>query len=230
MHEPTPPTLDKHGDETHPAFGSITAHRVTSTPGAVLFDSDVRHEQFVRVSIGGMTRKRDLRSDWLHATNPVVEVDMSEAQWASFVSSMNTSAVPCTIRRASGDWNVPGLEFEPRLALSMAEAKGAAAEAFRGIQQAQAAVDALDKKAPAAVKRAAEADLRRAIAHASSGVDFASKMLVEHAENVVQKARADVEAMVLAKARDLGLTAEQAEALMPGAHPQAPAITADPQP
>jgi hypothetical protein len=38
-----------------------------------------------------------------------------------------------------------------------------------------------------------------------ANMTFAAKSLSEHAENVVQRARADVEAMVLAKAAQLGL-------------------------
>lgn len=60
-----------------------------------------------------------------------------------------------------------GDELESRLAYSMAEVR----EAMRRL------LAAIDNAAP--------------------NVDFASKQLVEHTENVVQKARADIEAMVV---------------------------------
>lgn len=210
MHEPQDVTLTEQGEEVHPAFGSISAGRVMSGEGAALFDSDVRHRQFVRVSIGTMTRKRDLKRDWLFERKNTVEVDMSEAQWAAFVSSMNTSAVPCTLRRTENDRDVPGLHYAPRMQESLNEARGAAAEAFGKIQEAMAEYDALDVKAGAKERRAALALLRSRIAGAEANVEFASKSLEEHAENVVAKSRADIEAMVVGKARQLGLTDGQA--------------------
>ena len=207
MHKPTPPTLNEHGDETHPAFGAITAHRVTSNPGVVLFDSEITHRQFIRVTISGMKRQRDLNRDWLFEdSKPYIEVDMSEAQWASFVSSMNTTAVPCTVRRTESEWDVPGLEFAPRLALSAQETVTAAEKAFARIKEAVDALDvALSQKSTAKEKREALRQVRLAVEGAPHNVKFASDSLTEHVENVVQKARADVEGMVVAHAKQLGI-------------------------
>src|SRR5690606_22770621 len=99
---------------------------------------EITHSEFVRLRVGRMSRRRRLKGDWLHATSrlPLVEVDMSLAQWASLVSSMNTSGVPGTIRMTETDRDVPGLEFAPRLALSARETREAAAEAFSAIKAA----------------------------------------------------------------------------------------------
>jgi hypothetical protein len=204
-HTPTEPVPDHHGYDTHPAFGFITAHRVSCTPGQSLFDSDVLHTHLVRVTIGRMTRKRDLSRDWLHPSQELVELDMSEAQWASFVSSMNTTGVPCTLRRTENNRDVAGVPHAPRLAQSIAEVHEAAQEAFNDIQRAMEALEALDPKAGVRERREALRELRARINNAVPNVDFAGKMLAEHAENVVQKARADVEAMVVQKTTQLGI-------------------------
>lgn len=139
---------------------------------------------------------------------------MSEAQWASFVSSMNTTGVPCTLRRTENDWRVPELPYQPRLAESMGEVKDAAVKAFGPIREAMAAYEkALEDKAPAKVRNAALRNLHFKIENSGGNMHFAAKMLVEHTENVVQKARADIEAMVLAEAMRLGLEAGQAPML-----------------
>src|SRR5688572_30436551 len=101
MREVQEPTVDERGDERHPAWGMIGAARVQTTPpGAVLFDSDLRHQHNVIITLYEARRNRgDLYRDHLMAERQVVEVQMSEAQWASFVSSMNAGdGVPCTIR------------------------------------------------------------------------------------------------------------------------------------
>ncbi|WP_020142331.1 hypothetical protein [Terracoccus sp. 273MFTsu3.1] len=211
MQRPTEdPTTDADGWEHHPAFGSITAHRISTTPGAVLFDSEIRHTYFVRVTISPMQRKRDLNRDWLHTGNrPLMEVDMSEAQWASFVSSMNTSGVPCTIRTKENDHNIPNLPFDARLALSAKETQDAAQHAFEGIKEAMDALEALPSNAGVKARREAMRRLHFAIENAPKNVEFAAKSLTEHTENVVQKARADIEAMVVSRAQALGVEPSQ---------------------
>lgn len=193
------PTTNERGYETHPAWGLIGASRVSSSlPGKALFDSDVSHSHFVIVRFSRASRKRDLGSDQKYAEEKIVEVAMSEAQWASFVSTMNVGdGVPCTIERV-GREAVPGVEHEPRLAVSMDEVRGAAEEAMAGIQEA---FDAYEKS-----KTKANRDrLKYAIKNAPANMHFAAETLSEHAESVVQRARADVGAMVVRKAEQLGI-------------------------
>lgn len=218
------PTVDDRGADVHPAFGMIGASRGSSTPGQVLFDSDIRHGHTVTITLYRATRKRDLNHDWVHGgVKPLAEVEMSEAQWASFVSTMNVgSGVPCTIRKTETDWDIPGLPYDPRLAHSMDEVRTGAHRTFDRIQRAMAAYDALDPKCPAKERRAAIDEIRNATRHAQSSLDFAARALNEHAENVVQRARADIEAMVLDNAAKVGLAAGQAKGLV-----ELPAMDAD---
>jgi hypothetical protein len=197
------PTKDKWDNDVHPAFGMIGAARGSSSPGAVLFDSDIKHASTVTITLKRGQRHRDLNRDWLGTGEQLFEVEMSEAQWASFVSSMNTGdGVPCTIRATPGVYDVPGVPYDPRLKQSMTEVREAARRAFEQIKEAR---DAYEQKKTAANLKA----LHYAIEHAVANVDYASKTLNEHAENVVQRARADIEAIVLGKARQLGIEASQ---------------------
>jgi hypothetical protein len=192
------PTVNEDGYESHPAWGMIGASRVSSSPPATLFDSDIKHQHFVTVRISAAERKRSLNRDWLHPQEQDIEVAMSEAQWASFVSSMNTgSGVPCTIEQR-GRERMPAMPHEPRLAESMDEVRNAGTKALAHIREAFAKVE--EKPNKGNIK-----DLRHAIENAPANMGFAAESLSEHAENVVQKARADIEAMVLSKAAELGV-------------------------
>lgn len=200
MHRDTAkPTLNERGDETHPAWGLIGASRVSSgPPGTALFDSDILHGHFVIVRLRRAVRKRDLGHDRKHGDEQIVEIAMSEAQWASFVSTMNVGeGVPCTIDRVGREL-MPGVEHEPRLALSMDEVRRAGEKAMQEIQEALAAYR--EKKTNANLKT-----LEARINNAAPNMTYAATTLSEHAENVVQRARADVEAMVIQKAKQLGL-------------------------
>lgn len=200
--EITEPTVDEHGYDEHPAFGLIGVSRVSNGGtggGAVLFDSDVTHAHTVRIRLHTAVRKRDLNRDWHGARRQMYEVEMSEAQWASFVSTVNSGdGVPCTIRFKEGEGEVDGLPYQPRLAESMREVRDAAEKAQREVA---AAFAAYSEKKTAANLRTLEAAIRNMPAN----VTFAAKSLSEHAENVVQRSRADIEAMVNARAQQVGL-------------------------
>lgn len=185
-------------EENHPAFAVISAVR-TSGGAAVLFDSDIQHQHTITVTISRASRQRDLHRDWIHGEREhLIEVEMSEAQWASFVSSINTTGVPCTLRRTETNQNVPGLLYEPRLRESMDEVRGTAR---RMRDRLDAALREVEEKPTKANIRS----LRNALDGIESNMTFAARSLEEHAENVVQKARNDIEAMVTHRAVALGL-------------------------
>jgi hypothetical protein len=199
-HRPVPPEPNDRGDaEIHPAWGLINVSRITSTPGSVLFDSDIRHSHFIRLTVRRASRDRNLKHDWIHDHGPdLIEVDMSEAQFGAMISSANTSGVPCTIRQTETNANVDGLHYDPRLAVSMAEVRAAADEIK---DRLDAALKAVEEKPTKANIRS----LRIALEGTKPNLDFAAKSLSEHAENVVQKARNDIESMVVTKAVQLGV-------------------------
>lgn len=201
------PTTDAFGFEEHPAFGLISASRVTqSPPGATLFDSEIKHQHSVRITLQRAGRKRQLNHDWIHGRGPeIVEVAMSEAQWASFVSSMNTSGVPCTIKRTPDELFVPGLPYAPRMEEAVKETTGAAERVLAEVREAFE-----EYKAHKTVGKLRT--LEFALQNASGNVGYATKTLVEHVENTVQRARADVEAMVVHHAEVLGIEPEALKA------------------
>lgn len=214
--ETVEPTLDQYGGEVHPAFGQIQASRVSnSPPGSVVFQSDIKHQHTVRITISRASRKRDLNHDWVHGGQELMEVELSEAQWASFVSSMNTSGVPCTLRRTPDEVYVPGLPYDPRLAHSMNEVRNAADKTFGKIKTKLAEYEqAVADKAGAKVLREKLRDLHYTVENTEPNLTFAASSLNKHAEDVVQRARADIEAMVFAEAGRLGLTAGESKGLL----------------
>src|SRR5206468_4534966 len=86
-------------DENHPAYAMIGASRVTG--GKVLFGSDFKHMNYITIRIKPGRVHRGLSNDWYGSSGgrEYIEVALSEAQWAGFVSRMNVSdGVPCTVQ------------------------------------------------------------------------------------------------------------------------------------
>ena len=91
-------THDRTSRFDHPAFAQIAAHRFTCTPAMPLYGSDFGHHHAVSITIRRSQLNRNLSHDWHFGREELIEVHLSEAQWASFVSSMNSGdGVPCTI-------------------------------------------------------------------------------------------------------------------------------------
>jgi hypothetical protein len=221
--ERTEPTENEHGDEVHPAFGLISVPRISATPGEVLFQSDLRHHEYVRVEVHEASRKRDLKHDWVHPGKLVCEVSMSMAQFASFVASGGTVGVPCTIEwTGTGTYppgDRPGLNPQPRLALSHEEVRAAANEAYEDIQKSLAAYQEtlkLTGKGSAAAQRDALRAHNATVANAARNVAWAAKVLDEHAESVVELARADIEGIAQRTAERLGIPVGELPAIESG--------------
>lgn len=221
--ERTDPVTNEYGDEAHPAFGLIGVHRISATPDAVLFQSDLQHREYIRLEIHEATRKRDLAHDWVHPGKLVCEVSMSMSQFASFVSSGGTTGVPCTINFTSTGSSAPGMRpgLNPasRLALTHEAVRAAAAEAYRRIQDKLKAYEATledSGKGSAAARREALNNLRATVANAAPNVAYAAKVLDEHAEAVVEQSRADIEAMAQRTTERLGIPLSELPAIESG--------------
>jgi hypothetical protein len=92
------------GDEvtSHPAFAQLSVSRVSGRTN--LYGSDFSHNSYVVVRIHPSELHRSLSRDSHFAgVRPIAEVAMSEAQWATFVSSFNMGGVPCTIQQFNGE-------------------------------------------------------------------------------------------------------------------------------
>lgn len=196
--EVTPIVLKEDGSETHESWIMMRAGKVTSTPGARLFDSEIPHGHYIVVEINRCTRRRDLNRDWKQATKVLAEVAMSHAQWGAFVSSFGEGGgVPATLQWLDGP--VPqAAPAESRLSVSAREVRAAG-------DKAMAPIAAIHEKLEAAMERGASKremrelirDLGIRVGNAPSNMKYAADSLTEHVEKVVTQARSDIEAMVL---------------------------------
>jgi hypothetical protein len=95
---------------THPAYAMISASRFNGGESR-FFGSDLKHREGVSIRIKTAYAERSLSHDWYYEKEPLIEIKMSEAQWAKFVSSMNAGATPATLTlRRTGD-----VEYVPQI-------------------------------------------------------------------------------------------------------------------
>ena len=84
--------------ETHPAYGMLAFSRRQGGK-TNLFGSSIQHQNTIAMTLRHGEVCRGLSNDWYHGNDTIVEVEMSQAQFAEAITSMNMgSGVPVTIR------------------------------------------------------------------------------------------------------------------------------------
>lgn len=213
MRDAIPPTetaitegpIKGHVRREHPAFAMIGASRFTGG-GYTLFGSPINHNSGVTIRVVEAREEGDQYTSRQYGDKMILELVVSEAQWASFVTAMNIgSGVPCTLTyRQDGDMvRVPAIEDThpmERRALMIKD------KMAKDMAELQAFVAELDKvlDEPGTVSKTRLKELRgmiqQAVVHAPSNYQFAADMVTEHMEQAVTAARAEVEGYILHQA------------------------------
>jgi hypothetical protein len=205
------PVLKKGGrDEdvyTHPAYGQLEIVRTSGH--TVLYDSEFNHQHFITVRLQQSELHRNLGRDW-HMTGhlaPLAEINMSEAQWATFVSAVGTGGgVPCTIRYVNNK-HVPQLPIRKSEGIFRKEGNEALTAAVAKLKALRDKVSStaskLSKKDLADLVGEVDATIRKL----NDSVPYIAKMFDEHMEKVVEKAKAEVHGYVTSHVVRAGLDA-----------------------
>jgi hypothetical protein len=149
-----------------------------------------------------------LSRDWAFAKHEIVEVALSEAQWATFVSSFNQgSGVQCTIQSREGVGDVPQLPPPDRTDKFKAEAN----EDMANIAAELAALRKKVAENVAGLSKTKQAELLEHVDKAQRAVGdslpFVAKQMEEHMENVVEAAKSEVHGYINAQINRAGLQA-----------------------
>lgn len=218
--------------ETHPSFGMIGLSRWTSSGGRHFFGAAIEPHAGVSISIHRGEKHRSLSNHWYHGTQEIIQVDMTEAQFAQMITSFNIgSGVPCTISHVSRkamegipEGMVPECPEVSERKLVEREFKAQMLEMAREIEALVAKAKAFqDKPSINKADRKEFADIAEHIKSAvASGVPFIQKQFNEALDESVTHAKADVDAFMSNLLRQAGMEALREKAaglsikLLPG--------------
>jgi hypothetical protein len=190
---------------THPAYAQIGVSRVSGQMN--LFDSDFVHNAYMVIRIHPTTLRRNLSNDWFFADRvPFIEVALSEAQWASFVSSPNVGdGVPCTMVYKDGK---PIAELPSPVDRS----KQFRGEMTKDIADTLAAVDELDELLDTMGLPKGKTDTLRSKARTiraklTDSIPFVAEQFDEHMEKGVEKGKAELHGYMTGVLQRAGLEA-----------------------
>lgn len=190
---------------THPAYAQIGASRVSGH--ANLYDSDFSHQNFITITIRRSEKYRSLNRDWHFGRNELIEVMLSEAQWATFVSTPNVgSGVPCTLNHIAGE-AVPQLPNAPDTrSLFKTEMKEMVAELQSDLSNLAKELDGpLGKKKVDELRKSLELLSGRL----TGSTGFVADQFDEHIEHTIEKAKIEVNAYVTNLVQRTGIDAIQ---------------------
>jgi len=186
----------------HPSFGQIGASRVSGRRS--LYGSDFEHNSYISITISTSELERDLSRDWPFAKRQLIEVALSEAQWATFVSAMNVGeGVQCTIERRHDTGMVPSFPLPDRTAQYRAEFNAKLQKALGGLEDLRGMVQAagLSKKATGSIVDAVAAVMLE-IKH---NMPFVSESFDEHVEETIAKMKSEVHGYIQGVLQRTGL-------------------------
>lgn len=149
---------------------------------------------------------RSLNNDWQMASNQsLIEVEMSEQQFAQMMCSFNTSSgSPCTIKRVGAEMReAPPAQLKAERHYD--EAKVAAKEALDELTSLQTDLDDLVAKLPKAKQEAVRARVGKARRLIGDHMPWIVQMMHEHMDKVVGAAKHEIQAEIARRLEGAGL-------------------------
>lgn len=184
---------------TEDYMGMISWSKSYNASPRNLFGTEIKTDNPITLRISKAEETRNLSRDWYHPLGQIVEIEMSPIQWAEFLTSGNTSGVPCTIRYIGGQ-RMPN----PKETEIFNDYNEEVEEHFDKFKEIEDVVkSAIDSKKPMGLK-----DLNSLLCkihNAISNVDFVKDSFKEDMNIIVGKAKIEFNAYVENRIHEIGI-------------------------
>jgi len=214
----TPPTVEPHEQNgqkfSHPSYAVVQISRVSGQ--AKLFDSSIAHQHYIALRICRATKHSDGSHDFIFGGKELIEVAMSETQFARVITSMNMgSGSPCTLQHLAGK-----MVDQPEREDLLNTHKDMVEDKLKGALDSQIAIGRQVAEWRKAKHRPTlrELDdlaqnLHCSAAHFEGNMGYYASCFEGHMEEVVDEAKAEIESHMLATAGRLGLEQDEPPAI-----------------
>jgi uncharacterized protein YndB with AHSA1/START domain len=195
----------------HESYGVIVLSRHSGGKGQ-LFDSPLRHDHRISIEIHEASRKRSISNDWIHPGKTIVSFEMSETQFARFITSGGMGGgTPITFTRRVIDGEMKSIETPPidlKGEEFEREIKDISKKAMDGVLALEKEIETLTEKKTALTKED-KARLKSLIYEVTrktrDSLPWVTKMFHEKMHIEVEHAKGEIEAFLNQTARNLGL-------------------------
>jgi hypothetical protein len=202
--------------QEHESFGMLGFSRM-SGGNTNLFGSSIKHQNTIRMTLKRAEKNRGLNRDWYHGKGQIVEVEMSQNQFAELITSLNMGdGVPVTIRYVNGV-RMEDCPEENKRQLFEKEFEGKMLEINEKLKRLTEETERIlnDKAAPKkSDKELILKQIQMLRQEVASNIPFVSSQFNEQMDKTVTEAKAEVEAFVQHKVTSLGIEGLKAQMLM----------------
>lgn len=182
----------------HPAFGMIGFNRILGGSD-VLFGSSIKHNNKIMLTIKHGMQSRNLHEDHYYGRKAIIEVEMSYAQFAECISTMNVGdGVPCTITYTEKEGHIPYIkdnttkreQFRNEFSETITKAMEQVQEQINQIQES------LNTKKNLGVKDRQEMirELQQVKYNIGTNLDFCASQFDEQMDKSTLEAKGEIEA------------------------------------
>ena len=192
--------------QTHESYGLAKFVRTQSSHAHNLFGSSITHKDTIHLSISKGSVKRDLHREWFIDENEIVEVELSENQFAELITTMNIgTGIPCTIKHLNGkSMSAPPYENQRQLFEKefKADIKKIGADLNSLVTELHKLIE---EKAPRSAYKELLSKVRMVSQDVNANLPFVQKSFNEAMDKTVTEAKGEIEAFVLNKILTLGI-------------------------
>ena len=191
--------------EQHPIYAMLSISRSTCGNPQALFGSSILHNHVISLQIAAGNRQRGLSNDWYFRGPVYIEVEMSPAQFAEAITSLNAgSGVPVTLTYLRGE-KIEPCPFESTVKKYENEFRETIENGGHGIKDgiAQAKILLENKSVSKADLRKLIESLEKADRSISSGATFIYKQFNERMEKTVSEAKGEIEGFLQSRIASL---------------------------
>ena len=189
---------EQNEQEEHESYGMIGISSISGT-SRHLFGSSIQHGHTIEIKLSECTKEREYQREHYYASKVLARIEMSAAQFANFMTSMNINdGVPCTIRHIVGDKeireNPPDINFKKQANKELNQSMRKLGNDLKELKDVSEKI--LSKKG--ALKKAEKAELLRSIesvrCELDSNIPFIHECFNEAVEKTVMEAKSEIDA------------------------------------
>lgn len=197
--------------QNHPAYGIIAVSHPQGG-GTELFGSNLRHNNRVclTISLGEQNTLHGHTEQRAKSRGTILELEMTEYQWAQFVSSHSGRGTPVTLRYLRGQGALPRIaEQDSTFEVEHQELRTTLKKMINSSNEGLEELGALLAKGKANKGELSQvyAKLTEFNRKLPDVVSFASEMFEENAEKIVAKSKVEIEAALNAIVVQTGMEA-----------------------
>jgi len=195
--------------QKHPSYGMMRFSRIQSSYAVPFFGTRLLHRNWIELTISEGESGRDLSRDWHMDGKQLIRVRLTEAQFATLITTLNYgSGSPCTIQRYNGEMVPDPPEQENLIDLTKFEHSERMKATSRRVR------DIINQMKNAIIGTVKKGDIKEIISKLEilmhdlgPNLKFEREQFDKHMAETVSEAKADIEAHVAASIAQTGIQA-----------------------